>query len=272
MGTDRRLPYLGLLAGLAAFIWAREIPFVSSLENTLPILLALPLFVFMGWPWRLRKDVLPLEGLAVGAAGLAAGLILDVLAVQAASWTWLLWAWLKANVEEEDLPAVRRLLVLPFLAFPCLDVEGEAVGWHFRLTGAWAAAQMFSAMGFSVVHAGCELSVHGLPVSIGEACSGINALQSMLIAGSALNFLYLGRTRLYWVNLAGLALVAWLANTARIVILCASALTLGNEFALGLFHTWGGWLVLFLMLLLSWGILSLQTAMIGKKPRTEALP
>jgi exosortase/archaeosortase family protein len=106
--------------------------------------------------------------------------------------------------------------------------------------------------------------VHGLPVAVGEACSGINVLQSMLIAGSALACLYLGKRRSFWPNVAALPAMAWLANALRIFILCMAALTAGRDFALGMFHAWGGWLVLFLMLVLSWGLLALQASLPGR--------
>jgi exosortase/archaeosortase family protein len=41
--------------------------------------------------------------------------------------------------------------------------------------------------------------------------------------------------------------LAWLANTARIVTITAAAITWGRDFAMGMFHTWGALLVLFLM-------------------------
>jgi exosortase/archaeosortase family protein len=272
MGADRNQSFLALLVLLAVYIWAREFPKLSSLENTLPILAALPLFLFMASPWRLRRIPLALSprGMAGGAAGFVTGLALDSAALLAASWACLLWTWISASVEE-DLPVIRRLMVLPFLAFPWLDTEGSAIGWHFRLSGAWAAAQIFSVMGFGVVHHGTLLAVQGLPVGIGEACSGMNVLQSMLIAGSALTWLYLGRHRAYWVNILGLIAAAWLANALRIIILCIAALTLGREFAFGVFHTWGGWLVLALMLCLSWGVLSLQAALF-KSPSPPGAP
>ncbi|HPD20154.1 MAG TPA: archaeosortase/exosortase family protein [Desulfomonilia bacterium] len=105
-----------------------------------------------------------------------------------------------------------------------------------------------------MLHEETRIIVQSLPVGAGEACSGMNVLQSMLIAGSALAFLFIGRYRSYWWNIPVLVIIAWLANTSRIIILCAAALTLGSEFALGIFHTWGGWIVLALMLFLSWAV------------------
>jgi exosortase len=214
----------------------------------------------MGSPWRIRKDPqeLSISNLIIAIAGFVIGLLMDLVTLLAACWTYLLWTWICARVDERDIPALRRLMILPFLAFPWLNLEGNVIGWYFRLSGSWITAMIFSAMGFRVLHDGTQLVVQGLPVGIGEACSGINVLQSMLIAGSALAYLYLGKHKTYWWNLLILIAIAWLANTLRIVILCITALTMGQEFAMGVFHTWGGWLILFIMMCLSWGSLSLQ--------------
>ncbi len=268
--AGRDISYLSFLFLLALYIWLRDFTGITSLENTLPILLSLPLFYYLGSPWNLTVKPEPLSygNLIIGTAGFILGMLMDVLFLLAASWTYLLWTWLSSRVYSYDLPSVRKLMVLPLFAFPWLDLEGNFIGWYFRLSGAWATAKTFSAMGLGVIHDGTQLIVQGLPVGIGEACSGINVLQSMLIAGSALAYLFLGRHKIFWMNLIGLVIIAWLANTLRIVILCITALTMGPEFALGLFHTWGGWMVLFLMLCLTWAILSLQATYIKKNTAT----
>ena len=80
----------------------------------------------------------------------------------------------------------------------------------------------------------------------------------MLIAGSMLAFIFLGKQPNYWRNLPALVALAWLANTFRILTLCIAALSAGPEFAQGVFHTWGGWLVLVLMFLLCWPLFAFQ--------------
>lgn len=268
----RDICFFFLLLILAVFIWVRDLSGIPSLENTLPILISLPLFFYMGSPWKLKQNPPPISysNLIIGTAGFILGILMDLAILLAASWTFILWIWLSTRLDEHDLPMIRKLMILPFLAFPWLNMEGNPLGWYFRLSGAWITAETFSSMGFNVVHEGTQIIVQGLPVEIGEACSGINTLQSMLIAGSALMYLYLGRQKAFWLNLPVLVAIAWLANTLRIIILCGTALTIGQEFAMGLFHTWGGWLVLFLMLCITWGILSLQVKYLTKPSlRTE---
>jgi exosortase len=240
------MAFLTALGLLAVYIWMRDLSSITSVEDTLPILLSLPLFVYMGWPWRFRSEPErpSYTGLTASTALFLLGIALDLAVLLALSWTYMLWIWISSRIAEGDLPCLRKLMILPFLSLPWINIEGDLIGWHFRLSGAWVTAKAFAAMGFNVVHQGTQLMVQGLPVGIGEACSGINVLQSMLIAGSALTYLNLGKTRRYWVNLMALVIIAWIANTLRIFVLCISALSLGREFALGLFHTWGGGLSL----------------------------
>lgn len=270
--AGRDIFFLSLLFFLALYIWLRDLTGITSLENTLPILLSLPLFIYMGSPWKLQEIPQPLSysNLIIGTAGFVLGILMDIPILLAASWTYLLWTWLSPRVDKHDTASVRRLMILPLFAFPWLNLETNYIGWYFRLSGAWVTAKTFSLMGFNVLHEGTQLIVQGLPVGIGEACSGINVLQSMLIAGSAMAYLYVGRKKIFWLNLAALVIIAWLANTLRIVILCITALTMGQEFAMGIFHTWGGWLVLFLMLCLTWATLSLQVAYAGKPAAPSA--
>jgi len=269
----RDIGFLILLLIMAVYIWARNLYVIISLGNTLPIILSMPLFILMGSHWRMRTDHthLSYSNLIIGFAGFAIGLLLDVVTMLAACWTYLLWTWISARADEQDLPSLGRLMVLPFLAFPWLNLEGNIIGWYFRLSGSWIAATIFSAMGFKVMHEGTQLIVQGLRVGIGEACSGINVLQSMLIAGSALNYLYLGKYKAYWWNLLILIAIAWLANTLRILVLCITALTKGQDFAMGIFHTWGGWLVVFIMMCLSWSFLSLQATYLKRSALPRSL-
>jgi len=47
------LTSLGLLA---VFIWFRDTAWMSSSDDTLPILVALPVFVWLGWPWQFKSE------------------------------------------------------------------------------------------------------------------------------------------------------------------------------------------------------------------------
>jgi exosortase len=261
--TRRDFAVIAGLAVLAAFVWVRDRAWLTAPAEALPVLAALPLFVWLGAPWRRRAGFRggtswPLPPLLAAGVGFAAGIATNLTVLLALGWTALLWAWLSQRVVPEALPAVRRLLVLPVLAFPWIILDCQAVGWWFRLSGAWVTGKAFGLLQFDVVQDGTNLQVQGLPISVEAACSGLNTLQAMLIAGSVLAFIVLGRQPHYWWNLPLLVLVAWGANTLRILTLCAAGLTFSPKFAQGFFHTWGGWLVLMLMFLLCWPLFAAQ--------------
>ena len=122
----RNLSFLLFMGVMAVHIWVRDTSWMTSPENTLPIIIALPLFVWLGSPWKLRSTPLPLPpgGLITGASGYILGLLLDITLLLAAGWVCLLWAWISSRMEQDTLPRIRRLMVLPVLAFPWLSTEG----------------------------------------------------------------------------------------------------------------------------------------------------
>ncbi len=252
--------YLSILSVLAGFVWLRDRSWAATSSDVLPVLVALPLFVWLGWPWCLQKPTEPVSpgGLASAAGFWALGMAANLTFFLAVGWALSLWSWLAPRLRESAQSSLRRLLVLPVLAFPWIALDGAMVGWWFRLTGAAVSARVFLLLGFDVVHEGTNLQVQGCQIAVDAPCSGLNALQSMLIAGSALTYLALGQRPGYWWNLAGLVVLAWVANTARILLLTASVLMFGAKFTGGSFHELSGWLVLVLIFLLSWPILNWQ--------------
>jgi exosortase len=158
----------------------------------------------------------------------------------------------------ETLPSIKKLLILPLMAFPWVALDADRVGWWFRLSGAWAAAHFFKLLGYDVQQEGTQMIVNKLLISVEAACAGLNTLQSMLIAGTVVCYLILGETNRYWWNLPVLVIMSWVANTARIIFISTAALTISPKFATGEFHVWGGWAVLIVMFCLCWFIFALQ--------------
>ena len=251
--------WLAALTAFAALIWGRDRSWVGNASEVLPILGALPVFLWLGAPWRFAATPFALRsptlGLAVGL--FTAGILFNLTLLLALSWTLAVWSWLQLRLEPADRQRVFRLLALLVMAFPWVTLDAGEVGWWFRLSAAWVTEQFYTLLGLVVTREGTFLKVQGLPVSVEAACSGLKALQAMLIAGTMLAYIQLGRNRLYWWSLPLLILLAWVANTARVLMLTAAALTFGTEFAEGWFHAWGGWFVLMVMFGLSWAAFSL---------------
>lgn len=177
-----------------------------------------------------------------------AGAVMAAAAGLAAGWAWpaaLALAWVAGRGEKAG-PARWQAAAMAGLAVPWLAADATALGWFFRWTGAWAAAGVFDAAGLAVTRAGTALQVEDQPLAVDAACAGLDTLQATLVAGL---WLAAGlRTAGGWVRaVAVLPLLAWLANTARIVMLGAVAVTAGHEAAKGWFHEWGGLAVVLLV-------------------------
>ena len=261
--------WLAALLAIAAFVWLRDRTWISSSDEVLPLLVAPVLFLWLGEPWRgwrAENSSLKLSGLAGGALVFVLGLALDLTFLLAAAWVVLLWTWLREKVVSEKISSTRRLLVLALLAFPWLALDLPSLGWWFRLSAAWSAEHIFQSFGFIVTRDGTQIIVQNFPVDVSAACAGLKVLQAALVAGSVLAFVLLGRSRWYWPAVAVLPLVAWLANTLRVVMLSAVALTFGADAANGWFHEWGGWLVLVTM----FGLCALLFAALRKLEKPEA--
>ncbi|MFA6916028.1 MAG: archaeosortase/exosortase family protein [Parachlamydiales bacterium] len=252
-----------LLLILAVFIWLRDLAWMTSGDDTLPVLVALPLFVWLGTPWKFipdgRCEFSPFE-LTLVVALFVLGIGINSTVLLAIGWTVLLWFWLRKRTDLGSHDSIKKLLVLPFISFPWITLDADKIGWLFRLTGAYATTALYHFFGAEVQQEGTNIIINGLPLSVEAACSGLNTLQSMLIAGTVVNYIILGDTSRYWWNLGVIITLAWIANTLRIILLSGVALIFGAEFALGGFHIWGGWAVLILMFLLCWWITSLQEA------------
>ena len=253
-------PYaLGLFL-YAAFIWFRDTVWISTSDDTLPILVAIPLFFWIGSPWDFRDTPLPYSRKLFIAAVLLflSGIALNLTFLLTVSWCLLLWNWISSHVTEGMLSDAKKLMILPLMAFPWIALDANRLGWWFRLSGAWATEHFFSILGADVTREGTLLVVNQVPISVEVACAGLNTLQSMLIAGSAVCYLILGNTNRYWFNIPLLFGMAWLANTLRIILITAAAVWISTKFAKGNFHVLGGWMVILFMFALCWLIFSLQ--------------
>ncbi len=69
---------------------------MSFAANCIPILISLPLFVWLGGPWRLEKGGTEFNNnlLITGAVLFTAGTAGNLTFLLAVSWTVFLWSWL----------------------------------------------------------------------------------------------------------------------------------------------------------------------------------
>ncbi|MCB1111256.1 MAG: exosortase/archaeosortase family protein [Chlamydiales bacterium] len=251
---------LAALIFLALFIWLRDLSWLSTSDDTIPIIVAMPLFIFLAAPWQLRTSDVPvsLPWLIIGVVVMLVGIPLNSTVLLTIGWTMLLWSWIQERTDPSMHDRICKLLILPLMGFPWVALDADRIGWWFRLSGANVTAHVFHFFGFSVEQEGTNLLINQLPISVDVACAGLNTLQSMLIAGSVANYLLLGHTSRYWWNIPVLIGIAWVANTIRVIAIIIAALAVSPDFATGAFHTWGGWSIILVMFGLCWTILSFQ--------------
>lgn len=247
---------LAALAGLALFIWLRDVswlgvgvpvtPGAPTLADSIPLFAALPLFWLLGRPWRLQPPARPGSSgaLAGAAACLALGIPTGLTLLLAMGWTFLLWWWLAPRLGDDQVVRVRRLLILPLMAFPWVTLDGQGIGNFFRLSGAMTTAWFYELLGHPVTREGTSVFIDRQEISVEAACAGLNTLQSLLVMGTLAAALTLGRHRRFWLCLPLLVLAAWVGNTGRIIGISAIALGFGPDAAKGWAHDWGGWAVL----------------------------
>jgi exosortase/archaeosortase family protein len=230
-----------VLVIMACWIWARDLSWTDSPADTLPVLAGLALLCWLGSPWRKREPTGPVVRwrMLSGALLLIAGVASNLIILMALGWAFCLLEWIRSSFLQGSVNPT-RLALLGFLSFPWLVTDFAAVGWWFRLSGTWATEQVFTLLGFNADAYGTSIVIEGFPVDIVESCSGINILQSILLAGTMAALIFFRRERGFWLAFSALPLLAWLSNTFRIIVVTAAGLTSGVEFASGWFHTWGG--------------------------------
>ncbi len=230
-----------LLILMAGWIWARDLSWTERPTDTLPVLVGLALICWLGSPWRRREPAGPgsRRPILSGALLLIAGVTTNLISLMALGWALFLYEWFRSSYRKGAV-SPSRLALLGFLSFPWLVTDFAAIGWWFRLSGTWATEQVFTLLGFNADAYGTSIVIEGFPVDIVASCSGINILQSILLAGTMAALIFFRRELGFWLAFSVLPLLAWLSNTFRIIVVTAAGLTSGAEFASGWFHTWGG--------------------------------
>lgn len=242
------------LALLALFIWLRDTTWMSTADDTLPILAALPIFIWIGSPWDFRDHPLPLSLKTITGSIVLflLGILTNFTLLLALGWTLLLKAWIVSAFVPEPSRYLSKLLLLPVMAFPWISLDMDRIGWWFRLSGAWTTAKILAFFGFHVIQEGTNILINTIFINVEVACAGLNTLQSMTIAGSVAAYIILGNTHKYWWNLPVLVLIAWVSNTTRIIVLSLIAITVSPAFAESSFHLLGGWFILIIMFCFCW--------------------
>jgi exosortase/archaeosortase family protein len=247
MDDARSCRAITILLGLMyPAIWLLDTGWWQMSADVVIIVGLLPFVYWMAAKNPANSQLIPVNvaWVYLAAACLATGVILNLMSLMAFGWAGLAAIYCFPRRAISKL----RLWVLCAGAFPWVLLDLNTLSWWFRLSGAWLTGAVFDVVGMDVLVRGTQLEIDGLPISVEAACGGLQVLQVLISGGIALTLLKFPSERLFWVMLALLPLVAWIANTARIILISGWGLVFGAESAAGAFHTWGAILVVALML------------------------
>ena len=225
------------------------IPFLrgsASLNDGLAALAAAGLALFTARHAWSEASAPPAPTLVAGAVVLAGlGLVTDFTLPIAIALVLLACPAGATNARRND-----ELRLLALLSLPWLATDGTGLALAFRHSAAWATEAFFHLSGFAVSREGTILTIEGQPLAVAAACAGLDTLHATLVAGAWLAAA-LRRRKLFWSAVAALPLLAWVANTSRVIALGGVAITWGPDAAIGWFHTWGGLAVIVMMFALA---------------------
>ncbi|BBM86895.1 exosortase-associated EpsI family protein [Candidatus Uabimicrobium amorphum] len=245
-----------IFIALSLFTWLRDTSWFTSLEDTIPLLMSFALFMWLSKPWE-TSDVVHKPSSVVAVVGcvfFTSAFVLNSTLLFACCTCCIAWLWFDVFCEGKT----KHLIVFLFLSFPWIALSAEQLGWIFRVSGATFAYEFFTALGFPAEQQGTSLIISGVFLSVDSACAGMNTLQAVLVMGFAVMYLYLEDKINIALNLFLLTLLAWWTNALRIVVIGFAALAAGEEFALGLFHTWGSMILLVFMFFFTFLLAHLQ--------------
>jgi exosortase len=151
------------------------------------------------------------------------------------------------------LPRLRTLtfpLVLLLTMVPLPNLVYNTVGIPLQLLASWASAAIIQAFGGTIFREGNVLQLPNITLGVAEACSGLRSLASLSVASLLVGFLNCKRLH---TQVLLFALAIPLAVGVNILRVTGTAwlATYREEFAMGFYHSFAGWLVF----LASFGIL-----------------
>ena len=219
--------------------------------------LVMPFSLFVAWHTRRQWEPLPSRPSWLGIPIIAGSLCLLIVGVLGAEYflsrsslifllagltiTFLGWRYFRA-------------LLFPwgflFLMIPIPAIIFNHLTFPLQLQASWFASTVLELVGVPVLREGNIIQLASTSLEVAEACSGIRSLLSLVTL--AIIYGYFLETRAYRRILFGVAAVpiAVLANGFRVVGTGLLAYYWSPERAEGFFHTFSGWLIFVLAMLM----------------------
>jgi exosortase len=139
-----------------------------------------------------------------------------------------------------------RLLSLPMLLLaamvPLPVMLYNSLAGPLQLLASGCATRIAQTVGISVFRDGNIIQLAGVTLGVAEACSGLNALSALIVGSLLLGYLFCSS---WTARIALLVASVPLALGVNVVRVAGTAILadINQEFALGFYHMFSGWLV-----------------------------
>jgi exosortase len=222
----------------------------SASDNYSHGFLVVPLSLYFAWE---RRNALCRASVRMGATGLAAVVAslavlmvgelgselflmrVSMLGVVAGSVLFVL-GWQSLRILTYPLLFLLLMIPLPAIVF-------NQIAFPLQLLASRAGEVTLSALGVPVLREGNLIVLASTTLEVAEACSGIRSLVSLLTLGLVYGYFTDPRTGVRTMIALFTIPIAIVSNAVRVAGTGAVAQYVGLEAAEGFFHTFSGWLV-----------------------------
>jgi exosortase len=148
---------------------------------------------------------------------------------------WTFWGLPRLKTLTFPMLLLATMVPLPTMVYNSLAAP-------LQLLASDLAAGIAQSLGVSVYRDGNILELAGVTLGVAEACSGLNSLSALFVGSILLGYLICNRLpgrALLFLSAAPLAIVVNIARVAGTAVIA----DYNQEFAMGFYHTFSGWLV-----------------------------
>lgn len=260
MKRSRAAVFVLLLASFAVLFKDVMVKLVSDWradENYSHGFLVLPLAIYMVWRQRHQLASIPVRP-SLGGFWLIAGSILTLAAgrlgaelyltrlamiVAAAGVVAFLWGF-------RHLRAISFAFLLVFLSIPIPAIVFNQIAFPLQLLASRFGETAISACGIPVLREGNIIVLASTTLEVAEACSGIRSLVSLLTLALVWGYFSDAPGWLRWLLALSSIPIAVFSNGIRVAGTGIAAYLLGPAAAEGFFHTFSGWIVFIVAVML----------------------
>jgi len=148
---------------------------------------------------------------------------------------WTFWGLPRLRTLAFPLLVLTTMIPLPVMVYNSLAAP-------LQLMASDLATRIAQGFGVSVFRDGNIIQLAGVSLGVAEACSGLNSLSALIVGSLLLGYLLCSRTVSRVVLFAAAIPLAIVVNILRVAGTALLA-DYNQEFAMGFYHSFSGWLV-----------------------------